>query len=54
MWHGGSRICRACFALWYDNGIVDPVTLKAEVLRCEAEGRYPFPSTGIGIARAEA
>jgi hypothetical protein len=52
VWHGPARICRACFYLWYEYGIVDPVALKAEVLACEAAGRYPFPSTEIGIARA--
>jgi hypothetical protein len=54
MWHGQARICRECFYVWYEYGFTDPAKIKAEVLACEAAGRFPFPSTGIGIARADA
>jgi hypothetical protein len=55
MFHGASRICIACFYTWYDpNDPIDvtkPAEIKAAVLRAEAAGTYPFPSTEPGIAR---
>lgn len=42
MWHGNARICRGCFYLWYETAECDPGALKAEVLRCEAAGEWPF------------
>lgn len=55
MWHGKARICLACFFVWYDPSedidVTDPAQIKAAVLRAEAVGKYPFPSTKPGIAR---
>lgn len=55
LWHGRSKICIACFYVWYDpTGPVDvtrPEQVKAEVLRCEAAGVYPFTSRRPGIQR---
>lgn len=55
LWHGQSQICIACFYVWYDpTGPIDvtkPAQIKAEVLRCEAAGTYPFTSQQPGIQR---
>ena len=51
MWHGTSRICPACFFVWYDRGITDPAELKKTVLFLEAAGQWPFPSQQAGVER---
>lgn len=43
-WHGDSQICSACFMVWYDSGFVERDKIKAEVLRAEAAGTFPFPA----------
>ena len=55
MWHGEDRICRACFAVWYDPSepidVTDRSQIKDAVLRAEAAGSYPFPNVRPGYAR---
>jgi hypothetical protein len=46
-WHGGARICIACFYVWYDEGIVDPAVLGPTVLKREAAGKWPFPDPAL-------
>ena len=50
-WHAPHRICHACFAVWYDGGLIDPAMIKAAVLRGEATGTFPFPCPGTGADR---
>ena len=33
IWHGQARICRPCFYIWYDGGVVTPAEIRAERLR---------------------
>ena len=52
----GETLCRACFMTWYDgDGPInsrDIASIKAEVLRAEAAGTFPFPG-GRGVARVQ-
>jgi hypothetical protein len=45
-WHGESRICVACFYVWYDPSgdidATDPAQVAAEVLAAESAGVWPF------------
>lgn len=45
MWHGQSRICAACFYVWYDGPCedsTDPEKVAASVLKAEAANAWPF------------
>lgn len=53
IWHTPARICVACFMVWYDvsTNPEDPAAIKADVLRCEALGLFPFTLQLPGIQR---
>jgi hypothetical protein len=55
MWHGHSRICLACFYVWYDPSdgidVADPAQVAAAVHAAEAAGTYPFGGTDDGDNR---
>jgi hypothetical protein len=42
MWHHYHRICLACFYVWYDTGLVEPIAIKDYVLKAEGENVWPF------------
>lgn len=33
LWHGVHRICRPCFVIWHDDGLVDPRAIKQRRLQ---------------------
>jgi hypothetical protein len=54
VWHGKSRICGACFYIWYDGShedSTDPEKVAASVLAAEAAGAYPFGDSDADFRR---
>lgn len=52
-WHGQSRICIACFYVWYDGPVdgTDPEAVAAYVLQAETAGTFPFGGSDADYRR---
>ena len=37
-WHGGDRLCRPCFFIWYDDGLTNREAIKALRLKRHGTG----------------